>query len=141
VRRGSREVGSCWIERLKERAERLKTDSYALYLACRDQRTPWYAKVWLALVLGYLASPIDLIPDFIPVIGYLDDLLLVPAGLALAVRVIPRDVIDDCRVRARAALHGGLKKNWVVAILIISVWMLVLCLVARWLWRILRKAF
>jgi len=127
-------------KRIASWAERLRAESYAMCLACRDPRTPWYAKAWLALVLGYLASPIDLIPDFIPVIGYLDDLLLVPAGLALAVRMIPKAVIDDCRARARDELYSGLKKNWMVAILIISVWMLVLCLVARWLWRILRKA-
>ncbi len=78
----------------------MNTEAHTLYLAYRDPRTPWYARAWLALVLGYLASPIDLIPDFIPVIGHLDDLLLVPAGLALAVRMIPGEVLDECRKKA-----------------------------------------
>lgn len=97
------------LERLKIRARQLISESHALYLAYRDPRTPWYAKAWLALVLGYLASPIDLIPDFIPVIGHLDDLLLVPAGLALAVKMIPKEVMEECRKKATGA--GGLSKR------------------------------
>lgn len=79
------------------------SEAHAFYLAYRDPRTPWYAKIWLALVLGYLASPIDLIPDFIPVIGHLDDLLVVPAGLALAARMIPKEVLDECRNTSSAS--------------------------------------
>lgn len=98
-----------WVDRLKIRACRLKSEAHALFLAFRDPRTPWYARAWLALVLGYLASPIDLIPDFIPVIGHLDDLLLVPAGLALAVKMIPKEVMEECRKKATGA--GGLSKR------------------------------
>lgn len=94
------------VERLKTRAGQLESEAKALYLAFRDPRTPWYARVWLALVLGYLASPLDLIPDFIPVLGHLDDLILVPAGLALAIKMIPKDVLEDCRRRAADAGAG-----------------------------------
>lgn len=87
----------------KKRVQRLKIELYALALAYRDSRTPWYAKVVLVIVLGYAASPIDLIPDFIPVLGYLDDLLLIPLGILLAVRLIPPNVLDDCRKQAATA--------------------------------------
>ncbi|MCL5612169.1 MAG: YkvA family protein, partial [Chloroflexi bacterium] len=74
------------LDKLKQRARTLKHETIALYFAFRDPRTPWYAKIFAALVVAYAFSPIDLIPDFIPVLGYLDDLILVPAGIALAVR-------------------------------------------------------
>jgi uncharacterized membrane protein YkvA (DUF1232 family) len=85
---------------LREKAKRIKRDCIALYFALRDHRTPWYAKWFIALVVGYALSPIDLIPDFIPVIGYLDDLIILPLGIWLALRMIPAAVIDDCRARA-----------------------------------------
>src|ERR1700752_1753065 len=90
--------------RWRERARGLKGEVLALYLACRDPRVPWYAKALAATVVAYAFSPIDLIPDFIPVLGYLDDLILVPLGV-LAVRAMIADaVMEDCRRRARAAL-------------------------------------
>ena len=91
----------------KARARALKRDTYALYLACRDPRVPWYAKALAAAVVAYALSPIDLIPDFIPVLGYLDDLLLVPLGLALALRLIPAPVMAECRREAAARLAAG----------------------------------
>jgi uncharacterized membrane protein YkvA (DUF1232 family) len=81
-------------------AQDLKRDTIALYLAARDPRTPWYAKAIAAIVVAYALSPIDLIPDFIPVLGYLDDLLIVPIGLWIAIRLVPEDVLEDCRARA-----------------------------------------
>lgn len=88
------------IERWRQWAARLKQDATAVYLAATDRRVPWVARVMLAVVAGYAFSPVDLIPDFIPVVGYLDDLLLVPLGIWLAVRLIPADVWRDCRARA-----------------------------------------
>src|ERR671933_1645183 len=85
---------------LRRRARLLKRDTYALYLAARDPRTPWYAKVLAAVVVAYALSPLDLIPDFIPVLGYLDDLLIVPAGIALAVKLVPAPVMAECRAQA-----------------------------------------
>ena len=85
------------MDRLKRWARALKRDTLSLYLAARDPRTPWYAKAFAAMVVAYALSPVDLIPDFIPVIGYLDDILLVPLGLWIAMRLIPPEVIEDCR--------------------------------------------
>ena len=91
----------------KRWAGRLKTETHALYLAYRDPRVPWYAKLFAALVVGYAFSPIDLIPDPIPVLGYLDDLILVPLGVALAVRMIPEDVLSESRQKAREMVERG----------------------------------
>jgi uncharacterized membrane protein YkvA (DUF1232 family) len=78
----------------------VKRDTLALYLAARDQRTPWYARLFVGLIVAYALSPIDLIPDFIPVLGFLDDVVILPIGILLAVRLIPRSVLLDCRERA-----------------------------------------
>jgi uncharacterized membrane protein YkvA (DUF1232 family) len=91
----------------KRWAGRLKSETHALYLAYRDPRVPWYAKLFAALVVGYAFSPIDLIPDPIPVFGYLDDLILVPLGVALAVRMIPEDVLSESRQKAREMVERG----------------------------------
>ncbi len=91
----------------KRWAGRLKSETHALYLAYRDPRVPWYAKLFAALVVGYAFSPIDLIPDPIPVLGYLDDLILVPLGVALAVRMIPDDVLSESRQKAREMVERG----------------------------------
>ena len=85
-----------------ERARELRREVYALYFACRDPRTPWYAKWLVAGVVAYALSPIDLIPDFIPVLGQLDDLILVPLGIAIAIRLIPTEVLAECRAKAGA---------------------------------------
>jgi uncharacterized membrane protein YkvA (DUF1232 family) len=95
------------LEEWKRWARRLKSETHALYLAYRDPRVPWYAKLFAALVVGYAFSPIDLIPDSIPVLGYLDDLILVPLGVALAVRMIPEDVLSESRQKAREMAERG----------------------------------
>jgi uncharacterized membrane protein YkvA (DUF1232 family) len=89
------------LAKLKQHAVHLKAETFALYLAARDSRTPWYAKLLVAGVVAYAVSPIDLIPDFVPVLGYLDDLILIPAGIALAIRLVPDSVLADCRAQAR----------------------------------------
>ncbi len=110
------------LEKLKQRARQLKAELYALYLAYRDPRVPWYARAWAAVVVAYAFSPIDLIPDFIPVFGYLDDLLLVPLGIVLALRMIPPQVMAECRERAKDILREGRPTNWVAAGIIIGIW-------------------
>ena len=112
------------IERWKQRARSLKTELYAIYLAYRDPRVPWYARVVAACVVGYAFSPIDLIPDPIPILGYLDDLLLLPLGIALALRLIPPDVMAECRVKAREAMREGKPTNWIAAGVIVVIWLL-----------------
>jgi uncharacterized membrane protein YkvA (DUF1232 family) len=118
------------IERWKHWAKHLQGEVYALYLAYRHPRVPWYAKVFAACVVGYAFSPIDLIPDFIPVLGYLDDLVLIPLGVALALRMIPQPVLDQCRERARERLNPDRPRNWVAAGMIIAAWLLVTGLAA-----------
>jgi len=117
------------------RARELKIQVHALLLAYRDPRTPWYAKAFAALVAAYALSPIDLIPDFIPVLGQLDDLLLVPLGVAVAVRLIPRQVLADCRARAREAASRKPVKPGLSVLLVVGVWLALLALVA---WLVLR---
>jgi uncharacterized membrane protein YkvA (DUF1232 family) len=119
------------LERLKVRAADLRRETYALYLAFREPAVPWYAKAFTALVVGYALSPVDLIPDFIPVLGYLDDLVLIPAGIALARRLIPAEVLADCRARAEKELAGKkLTSRWAGAVILL-LWAGVLFLAAR----------
>lgn len=108
-------------ERLLVRVRQLKRDSLALYFAVRDPRTPWYAKAVAALVVAYAFSPLDLIPDFIPVIGYLDDVIIVPLGIALAIKLVPELVMVECRERARVADRRPLSRAG--AAFVIGVWL------------------
>ena len=112
----------------RHKARQLKLEMYAVYLAYRDPRVPWYARLWAACVVGYAFSPIDLIPDFIPVLGYLDDLVLVPLGMALAFRMIPPAVMVECRAKARQVMQPGKPVNWVAAAIIVFVWLFVAAL-------------
>ncbi|MCL4517378.1 MAG: YkvA family protein [Firmicutes bacterium] len=114
---------------LKQRAEELKINLYAVYLAYKDPRVPWHARVFAACVVGYAFSPIDLIPDFIPVLGYLDDLVLIPLGVAATLKMIPPQVLAEYRQKAQAALGQGKPKNWVAAGVIVTVWLLLAALV------------
>ena len=117
------------VERWKHRAGQLKVETYALYWAYRDPRTPWYAKALAALVVGYAFSPLDLIPDFIPVLGYLDDLVLVPLGVVLLLKLIPGAVMDESRQKAHALMEKDGPVSWIAAGLIATVWLLSLGLV------------
>ena len=111
---------------LKNLRKEIPLQSYALYLACRDPRTPWYAKVLAAAIAAYAFSPIDLIPDFIPVLGYLDDLLIVPLGIALAIRLIPTEVLESCREQARQQLAKGTPTSRAAAAVSVVIWVAVL---------------
>ncbi len=126
------------LDRLKSEARRLKTETYALYLAARDPRTPWYAKALVLLIVAYAMSPIDLIPDFIPVLGYLDDLLIVPAGIAIALTMIPAEAMADARARA-ASNAPGTRIGLLGTILIILFWILAIIFFGALLLRLLGK--
>lgn len=109
------------LKRVKQWAQIVTRDTVSLYLAARDPRTPWYAKFIAAFVVGYALSPIDLIPDFIPIIGYLDDIVLIPIGLWIAMRLIPREVIEDCRSRATELTERPTSVT--AALIIVFIWM------------------
>lgn len=122
----------------KSWARRLKQELYALYLAYRDPRVPWYARVLAAGVLAYAFSPFDLIPDFIPIIGYLDDLILVPLAIAIVLRMIPPGVMAECRERAREEITQK-PVNWVAGALMIAVWLVLAGLAVWFTMRLVRK--
>lgn len=122
---------------LRARAQRLKAETFALYLAARDPRTPWYARVLVAGVVAYALSPIDLIPDFVPVLGLLDDLILVPLGIAAALRVIPPHVMREARERAQAKLAEGRPVSRTAAAVIIAIWIAAIALTSLVAWRAL----
>ncbi|HSM91147.1 MAG TPA: DUF1232 domain-containing protein [Desulfobacterales bacterium] len=106
----------------KAKARKLKLEVYALYIASKDRRVSWYARVVAVAVVAYAFSPIDLIPDPIPVLGYLDDLILIPLGIALVIKLIPAEVMQDCRERAESTMKAGKPKNWVAGGIIILIW-------------------
>jgi len=108
----------------KRRTRIIKKDVMALYFACKRKDVPWYAKIIPVMVVGYALSPIDLIPDFIPVLGYLDDLIIVPLGISVAVRLIPSDIMEECRAQAEDAMNYGKHKNWFAAAVIILLWLI-----------------
>src|SRR5919112_4245240 len=108
----------------KRRARQLSSYTYTLYLAYRHPRTPWYAKVFAALIVGYVFSPIDPIPDFIPVVGLLDEMVVVPIGVLLAAKMIPPAVLEECREKAREVAEGEKPVSRVAAVVIVAVWVL-----------------
>jgi uncharacterized membrane protein YkvA (DUF1232 family) len=113
-----------WFDTWKGAARLLKLETYALYFAYQDPRVPWYAKFLALLTVGYAFSPIDLIPDFIPVLGYIDDLILIPLGVALVVRLIPEQVMDECRQKAQEHENKDKPRSYLVAATIILIWLL-----------------
>lgn len=124
------------LEQVRSRATALRTETHAVYLAAGDPRTPWYAKTLVLLIVAYAISPIDLIPDFIPVLGYFDDLLIVPAGIALALKLIPGAVIAESRERARTKPPGrGLKIAGTA--MIVLIWMMGIILMVSFIRRTL----
>ena len=120
---------------LKERAKQLKTDIPAVFLALKKRETPWMAKLLAALTIGYALSPIDLIPDFIPVLGYLDDLIILPAMVALTIRLVPAEVMAACRAEAEGLWKDGKPMRWYYAIPIVLVWLLGVFLIVRAFWK------
>lgn len=107
----------------KRRARLLKVEAHVLYLAYRDPRVPWYARLYAAFVVGYIFSPIDPIPDFIPVVGYLDELLLIPVFVSLARKLIPAPILAEHRATATSATGIGTRKHWLAAGVIVLAWL------------------
>ena len=120
------------IQRWKASTRIIKREVYTLYQAYRDPRTPWYGKAFAALVVAYAFSPIDLIPDVIPILGYLDDLVLIPIGVLIAVRMIPPEVMADARVKAEEVIRLGKPVSWIGAVIIGVIW-IALAILAVWL--------
>jgi uncharacterized membrane protein YkvA (DUF1232 family) len=116
------------VEAWKQRARQLSAQTYALYLAYRHPRTPWYAKVFAALVVGYVFSPIDPIPDFLPGVGLLDELVVVPIGVLVAAKMIPQEVLEECREKAREVAEGEKPVSRVAAAVVVTVWLLCVAL-------------
>jgi uncharacterized membrane protein YkvA (DUF1232 family) len=110
------------LNKIKSWARNLKKYVFVLYFAYKDSRVTWYAKVFTACVVAYAFSPIDFIPDFIPVLGYLDDIIIVPLGIKLALKMIPNAVIKDCEEKVEELMVKGKPKNWLVGTLIIIFW-------------------
>ncbi len=127
------------IDQWKHKARQLKIEIYALTLAYRDPRVPWIARVVAGCVIGYALSPIDLIPDFIPVIGTLDDLVLVPLGIKLALSMIPKNVMAESRQKAEEIIDQGLPVNKVAAGIIIVIWLFLAALIIFFIVRAFQK--
>ena len=120
------------FEKLKAKARQLKQETYTLYLAYRHPATLWYAKVFAAVVVAYAFSPIDLIPDFVPIFGYLDDLILVPLGITLALKMIPQEALDAARKQAEKEFKGEKPKNWLAGAVVILIWVILATLALIW---------
>lgn len=117
------------LEQLKDNVKKLKKEVLVLYLAYKRPDTPWYAKLLSVVVVGYALSPIDLIPDFIPVLGYLDDLVLIPMGVYFAIKLIPENILNECRSQVDDAFKKGKPVNWTAGVIIISIWVLIITVI------------
>ncbi len=128
------------IETLKQNARRLKAEVFALYLAARHPDTPWYAKLFVAAIVAYALSPIDLIPDFIPIVGYLDDLVLIPIGIALAVKLVPPPVLAECRARTQDAMVNGKPISRIAGAVIALIWLALAAACIVWAFEAFAKS-
>ncbi|WP_315119882.1 DUF1232 domain-containing protein [uncultured Clostridium sp.] len=115
----------------KARAKKLKTDIPAVFIALKKKETPIIAKIFAGIVIGYALSPIDFIPDFIPVIGLLDDVIILPLLIAITVKFIPEEIFSQCRVEAETLWVGGKPKKWYFAIPIVLLWLLIIFLIVK----------
>jgi len=129
---------SSMLEQLKTRARLLKREAYAIYLAARDPRTPWYVKALIFFVVAHTFSPIDLIPDFIPVLGYLDDLIITPGGIWLAVRLIPPEVLAEARGMA-ATYEVDRSAGKIGAVMIVLLWISALVVIVYLTLRLTKR--
>ena len=118
----------------KERAKQLKTDIPAVFIALRKKETPIPAKILAGITVAYALSPIDLVPDFVPVLGYLDDVILLPAFVALAIKLIPNEVFAECRKESEGLWTSGKPKKWYYALPIVVVWLLILFIIVKAIW-------
>ena len=127
------------METWKHRVRQLKEETYAIYIACKDPRVPWHARIFAGFVVAYALSPIDLIPDVIPILGYLDDLVLVPLGIIVVLKMIPPAVLAECREKAEAAMGQGKPTSRIAAIVIVAIWLSFAIVAVVWIGRILKR--
>jgi uncharacterized membrane protein YkvA (DUF1232 family) len=120
------------LKQLSKRARYLKAETFALYLAARHTGTPWYAKLIVAAIVAYVLSPLDLIPDFVPILGYLDDLVLIPLGVTLAIKMIPPAVMSECRERAREVMANDKPVSGLAGAVIVFIGVILVALFAVW---------
>ena len=119
---------------IKEKAKQLKRDVPAIFLALKKKETPIFAKIFAFLTVGYALSPIDFVPDFVPVLGYLDDLIILPLLVALTVKFIPKDVWEQSKTESEGLWDNGKPKKWYYAIPIVLIWVLVIWLIVKTIW-------
>jgi uncharacterized membrane protein YkvA (DUF1232 family) len=124
-----------FVETWKRRSRQLKREIHAVYLVMKDPRTPWDARVLAAIIVGYAFSPVDLIPDPIPILGYLDDLILLPLGIILLIKIIPSEVLLECRAKAAVAGERKRPKNWIAGSIIIAIWIGLTVVMVRYIMR------
>jgi len=126
------------IRILKQKAKEIKTEIYALYLAYKDTRVPWYKKAVVFIIIAYAINPLDLIQDFIPVLGYLDDLIIIPLGIYIALKIIPKEILTGCREKPR---HEPIKMKTrlVVTAIIVFIWLILAYLIFKLIWEIILK--
>jgi uncharacterized membrane protein YkvA (DUF1232 family) len=128
-----------WLEKWKEKTEALETQIYAVYLVFRHPRTPWYVKVLAAVVAAYALSPIDIIPDFIPVLGYLDDLLIVPLGVLLVIKLVPQDVMRESQKRAAELRSEDAPQFRWMGLVVVALWIVMLTLVTLFVISLIQR--
>ena len=122
------------VSKLKDRGKRISADIPAVFLALKDKETPVWAKIAAGITVAYALSPLDLIPDFIPVLGYLDDLIVLPALITLTVRLIPKDIWERSRTAAADLWQNGKPKKWYYAIPVVVIWLLIVWLIVKAVW-------
>ena len=116
---------------LRKRAEQLKKDVPTVFLALKDKETPLIVKIFAGMTVIYALSPVDLIPDFVPVLGYLDDVILLPLLITLTIRLIPADKLEECRLRTEGMWSDGKPKKWYYAIPIVAIWLLIVLFLVK----------
>lgn len=126
-----------FLDQLKKRSTMLKRNTLAIWYAAKDNRTPWYVKALAGLVAAYAFSPVDLIPDFVPVFGYLDDLILIPAGIALIVKLLPAEVLHQARAKADTTIQKPV--SWIAGVIIVLLWSIVIFFIGRAIFRLILK--
>jgi len=126
------------IAKAKNKAKDLKKETYTLYLVYKDSRVVWWKRLFLGIVIGYAFCPIDLVPDFIPILGYLDDLILVPIGISIALKLIPKEVIEECRKKAMEEKKGEVPIGKKTTLVIIFIWIIGLGILLIWFIGLLR---